>query len=55
MTSGNFKKLLRNLRTGQNEAFIHIRNITFIPKGEKGKKGDIRSEKNSDPRKESHR
>lgn len=47
---GNFKKLVRNLRTKKYEKIHFIRNDASISHGEKSKESSVRPKKNSDSR-----
>jgi len=51
MNKGNFKKLIRNLRTKEHEKLLYIGNNVTVSKREKGKESDLRKEQNSNPRK----
>lgn len=47
---GNFKKLVRNLRTKKNEKFIHIGTSVNLSQGKESQKDSIRQEKNPNSR-----
>ncbi|MGB4400147.1 MAG: hypothetical protein WBJ10_12320 [Daejeonella sp.] len=47
---GNFKKLIRNIRTKQNEKVRFIRNNAAVNDREKSKEGEVQPKKNSDIR-----
>lgn len=47
---GNFKKLIRNIRTKQNEKVRFIRNNASVNDREESKESEIQPEKNSDIR-----
>ena len=49
---GNFKKLIRNLRTKGYAKLDYIRNSIVLNKGESSQKGKLQSDKNNNTRKE---